>query len=388
MRFATWHVRSLFRQAAFREVVEELTKYRIELCALQEIRWPGKEILYKKDSTLFYSGSTDRKNQFDTGIFVSNKLSDKVTDFESITPRIRMHAVPHNITIISAHAPTEDKSVEEKTEFYRELEEAYDSTPSFDIKIILEDFNSKIGKEKIFHPTIGIHSLYDTTSTLGSWFLHKNVHKGTWITRRTNGKQNRSRPGGYEMCNAYNRWECAEAIRTKNKAREKCLNKETRIPIDNYREARKNAKKLLRRKKRSFLREKLKSIKKERTLSGELATSQEEIIQRCLEHFTDTFAVPENEEDNTQAYSTSELREYAHLPTITDIKEAVKSLRDYKAPGIDTITEEMLKNAGNAAYKVLHWLVELIWQEKGPTPEDWMGSLINPIPKKGDLTES
>lgn len=94
-------------------------------------------------------------------------------------------------------------------------------------------------------------------------------------------------------------------MRTKNKAREKCLNKETKIPIDNYREARRNAKKLLRRKKREFLREKLKSIEKERldrvprefykeiknaktefkpqckfirTLSGELVTSQEEII--------------------------------------------------------------------------------------------------------------
>jgi len=54
MRFATWNVRNLFRPAAFRKAIEELAKYKIELCALQKIKWPGKGILHKKNGTLFY----------------------------------------------------------------------------------------------------------------------------------------------------------------------------------------------------------------------------------------------------------------------------------------------------------------------------------------------
>jgi hypothetical protein len=31
------------------ELAKELGKYRVDKCALQEIRWPGKEIVIKKN---------------------------------------------------------------------------------------------------------------------------------------------------------------------------------------------------------------------------------------------------------------------------------------------------------------------------------------------------
>lgn len=78
---------------------------------MQEIRWPNNGILNKKSGTLFYSGRTDRRNLYGTGIFVSRALSSRVTDFQAISPRIckiRINMEPHNITAISAHAPTEE----------------------------------------------------------------------------------------------------------------------------------------------------------------------------------------------------------------------------------------------------------------------------------------
>lgn len=84
----------------------------------------------------------------------------------------------------------------EKMNFYADLEKTYDETPSFDMKIILGDFNGKIGKERIYHPTTGRHSLHDTTSSnkkkliefatakrmiiSSIYFPHKRIHKGTW----------------------------------------------------------------------------------------------------------------------------------------------------------------------------------------------------------------
>lgn len=181
MIFAIWNVRSLFRAAAIEEVMEELIKYRIDLCAIQEIRWPKSGILSKKQGILYYNGSSHNRNQFGTGIFVSKKLNNKVTDFQDLGPRIckiRFGLSPHNITIISVHAPTEDTDEEEKAEFYEELEKAYDHIPQFDMKIIMGDFNSKIGKENIYYPTIGKHSLHNNTNNNGSHLMDFAMSKG------------------------------------------------------------------------------------------------------------------------------------------------------------------------------------------------------------------
>jgi hypothetical protein len=66
-----------------------------------------------------------------------------------------------------------------------------------DIKIILGDFNAKVGKEYIYKPTIGNKSLHNETNNNGikiiqftiskgfkvrSTFPHKDIHKETWYS--------------------------------------------------------------------------------------------------------------------------------------------------------------------------------------------------------------
>ena len=38
---ATWNVLSLYRAGLGRNVVEEMKKYKVDIAALQEVRWPG-----------------------------------------------------------------------------------------------------------------------------------------------------------------------------------------------------------------------------------------------------------------------------------------------------------------------------------------------------------
>jgi len=52
MYFATWNVSSLYRAAALRECIDELAKCKVDICAIQKIRWPNGGILKKKDGTL------------------------------------------------------------------------------------------------------------------------------------------------------------------------------------------------------------------------------------------------------------------------------------------------------------------------------------------------
>ena len=53
------------------------------------------------------------------------------------------------------HAPSEEKSDESKESFYEELEQVSDQFPRYHMKILLGDFNAKVGRENIFKPTIG-----------------------------------------------------------------------------------------------------------------------------------------------------------------------------------------------------------------------------------------
>jgi hypothetical protein len=57
------------------------------------------------------------------------------------------------------HAPTEDKCDDTKDSFYEELEGVFDQFPKYHMKILLGDFNTKVGREDIFKPTIGNESL-------------------------------------------------------------------------------------------------------------------------------------------------------------------------------------------------------------------------------------
>lgn len=45
----------------------------------------------------------------------------------------------------------------------------------------------------------------------------------------------------------------------------------------------------------------------------------------------------------------------------------------------------MLKYSGETNAQILYKIISNIWRQKTRLPEDWNTSLINPIPKKGDL---
>jgi hypothetical protein len=52
-------------------------------------------------------------------------------------------------------APCEDTSDGIKDSFYEELGHVSDQFPWYDMKILLGDFNAKVGRKDIFKPTIG-----------------------------------------------------------------------------------------------------------------------------------------------------------------------------------------------------------------------------------------
>jgi len=54
-----------------------------------------------------------------------------------------------NIIVVNVHTPSEEKSDKSKDSFYEELEQVFDHFPTYHTKILLGDFNAKVGREKI-----------------------------------------------------------------------------------------------------------------------------------------------------------------------------------------------------------------------------------------------
>jgi exonuclease III len=72
-----------------------------------------------------------------------------------------------NIIVWNLHAPSEDESDGSKDSFYEELDKVFKNFHKYHMKIILGDFNVKLGGEDIFKPKIWNESLHQDCNDYG-----------------------------------------------------------------------------------------------------------------------------------------------------------------------------------------------------------------------------
>jgi len=142
-----------------------------------------------------------------TGFFVHQRIASAVKRVEFVSDRVSYIVLRDrwcNIIVLNVHAPSEEKSDEAKDGFYEELEEVFYHFRKYQMKILLGDFNAKVGRENVFKPTNGNESLHQhsndndvrivtfaTSKNLvvrGMMFPHRNFHKYTRTS--PNGKTN------------------------------------------------------------------------------------------------------------------------------------------------------------------------------------------------------
>jgi exonuclease III len=70
--------------------------------------------------------------------------------YNEILCKLRIKGKFNNLFITSVHAPTEEKSDEQKKKFYEDLQIAHNKIPKHNIIIILGHLNAKIGKEEVY----------------------------------------------------------------------------------------------------------------------------------------------------------------------------------------------------------------------------------------------
>ena len=175
-----------------------LDSHKMDITAIQEVRWTDEGIIDKKNHIIFYRG--DKKHRmFGTGFIVNKRIKHLVRDFKAKTPRIckiRVGGLFFKYSPICIHAQTEEKDDDEKDNFYEDLNQIYEECPKRDIKIIIGDLNAKVGQKEMYRPITRKYSLHTLSDDNGirpinfacsrnmvvasTLFNHKYIHKVTW----------------------------------------------------------------------------------------------------------------------------------------------------------------------------------------------------------------
>ena len=191
MALATGNVRSLYRLGALAKLKDELNKYGIAITAVQEmrssgcemrwsgsemrwsgsemrwsgseLRWSGSEIFDSGDFIVCYSGDKERR-QFGTGLLINKKYKHLIMGFSPETDRVCSLWMRR---IAQHYSNTCSCATEEKDDFNEDLERIYMKAPKYDIKVVMGDFNAKVGKESGLAPNVRKYSLHEETNNNG-----------------------------------------------------------------------------------------------------------------------------------------------------------------------------------------------------------------------------
>jgi hypothetical protein len=77
MRFGTWNVRSLYRVGSIVTAAKELSKYKLQLVGVQEVRWERVDTERTGEYT-FFSGKGKENRELGTGFIVHNGMISAV----------------------------------------------------------------------------------------------------------------------------------------------------------------------------------------------------------------------------------------------------------------------------------------------------------------------
>src|SRR5215510_4321453 len=82
-------------------------------------------------------------------LFVHQRIASAVKRVKFVSDRVSYIVLRGrwcNIIILNVHAPSEKKGDESRDSFYEELEQVFDQFPKCHMKILLGNFNAKVGR--------------------------------------------------------------------------------------------------------------------------------------------------------------------------------------------------------------------------------------------------
>ncbi|KAK6019351.1 endonuclease/exonuclease/phosphatase family protein [Ostertagia ostertagi] len=162
LRLGSWNVRTAFHCGQKEIIARELSKCRVTVAALSELRISGcgttrVQVPATDDwMTLYYSGGQEHRDG--VGFMLNSHASKCVVSFQPISPRIAVITLGGTVKshIVSVYAPTEPSDDGMKDEFYMQLQDVLDSIPRRDLVIVTGDLNARTGADRTgWEPVMG-----------------------------------------------------------------------------------------------------------------------------------------------------------------------------------------------------------------------------------------
>ena len=117
-----------------------------------------------------------------------------------------------------------------------------------------------------------------------------------------------------------------------------------------------------------------------------LFTEKDDILKRWREHYSVLLNTnnPSNRHILDRIPQKARVTQMDVTPTLQEVENAVRNLKNHKSPGVDGIPSEVWKHGGSSLTGQLHQLICRIWAEE-EVPQHWRDArLISIYKKKGD----
>ncbi|GFO26330.1 craniofacial development protein 2-like [Plakobranchus ocellatus] len=148
-----------------------MERMNLNILGLAEVRWKGAGSM-KLGKTLIYSGG--HTHERDVGILFNVTTGKSLGSWCPISDRVvvaKLIAKLLNVGIIQVYAPTSDSEDVEAEKFYEEIEKAKGYLKSWDIIIVIRNFNAKVRDERVVDVVgpSGIGTVNERGSRLIEW---------------------------------------------------------------------------------------------------------------------------------------------------------------------------------------------------------------------------
>jgi hypothetical protein len=131
----------MYRAGSLRTVVEEISKYNLDLVVIQDVRWGGGGTEPAGEYTFFY-GRGNANHELGTGFFMHKRIIRAGKRVKFISDRMSYIILRSRWCdiVLNVHTPREEKIDDIKDRFYEELEHAFDKFSKYQTKNFVRRF--------------------------------------------------------------------------------------------------------------------------------------------------------------------------------------------------------------------------------------------------------
>ena len=145
----TWNVRSM-NLGKLEMVKQEMTRVNVDILGISELKWTGMGEFNSDDHYIYYYGQESLRRNGVT-IIVNKKVPNAVLGCSLKNDRmisVHFQGKPFNITVIQVYALTSNPEETEVEQFYEDLQDLLELTPTKDVLFIIGNWNAKVGSQE------------------------------------------------------------------------------------------------------------------------------------------------------------------------------------------------------------------------------------------------